>query len=239
MSTFQVRICSKCGTEKNIDNFQAIKSRNYRLTICRQCESKRKQDWLKSNPIKIEEKRIKGREYTRQYRVKNKGKCKESAVLYKKNNPDKVKMWKRNDYLKRKKICNEKSKEYYEKNKDKIIAWQTGWAEANHEKVKSIKRKYNNSIKGRAARHNYRSLKRANGYKLTEDNIKMLISQQNNKCFYCDKDLENFQIEHIIPLSKGGEHKLYNIVLSCSFCNHSKGHKSPEDFVNKILKEAI
>lgn len=36
---------------------------------------------------------------------------------------------------------------------------------------------------------------------------------------------DNWQVDHIIPLSKGGEHSYRNVQLAHAFCNQSKGSK--------------
>lgn len=62
------------------------------------------------------------------------------------------------------------------------------------------------------------------------------------KCYYCQKEMDFSKgvgrkfnndmatIEHLIPLSRGGEHTFANTVLACRFCNISRGAKSQEDF---------
>lgn len=44
----------------------------------------------------------------------------------------------------------------------------------------------------------------------------------NHTCAYCGAG-GDLQIEHVIPISKGGEHHLGNIVPACQRCNFSKG----------------
>lgn len=47
------------------------------------------------------------------------------------------------------------------------------------------------------------------------------------RCSYCLEPLtaENRQLDHIAPLSRGGQHDDSNIIASCSGCNLSKGRK--------------
>jgi 5-methylcytosine-specific restriction endonuclease McrA len=48
-------------------------------------------------------------------------------------------------------------------------------------------------------------------------------------CAYCEQPSE--QIDHIIPLSKGGLHDISNLVGACKKCNLSKRDKSVEEFL--------
>ena len=56
----------------------------------------------------------------------------------------------------------------------------------------------------------------------------------------CDKDAiwpaSNFpSLDHIIPLSKGGEHSYKNTQCLCLGCNQSKGVKIVDEWVNEDL----
>lgn len=51
-------------------------------------------------------------------------------------------------------------------------------------------------------------------------------------CQYCHKAIENheeFELDHVIPLSKGGRDNYRNIVTSCRACNQKKGDKLPHE----------
>ena len=47
----------------------------------------------------------------------------------------------------------------------------------------------------------------------------------DHRCAYCGAD-GDLQVEHVIPISKGGEHHLGNIIPACQRCNFSK-HTAP------------
>lgn len=47
-------------------------------------------------------------------------------------------------------------------------------------------------------------------------------------CYWCGADLaDGFHIDHVIPISKGGDHTVHNLVPACPECNLSKGAKLP------------
>lgn len=75
---------------------------------------------------------------------------------------------------------------------------------------------------------NTRFIRRANklnsrfpdGIKLTPKQIKSLLSKP---CYHCGSPAKH--IDHIIPVSKGGEHRLGNLGPMCADCNLRKGSK--------------
>lgn len=63
--------------------------------------------------------------------------------------------------------------------------------------------------------------------------IKMLIEIQNDCCAYCDSPLEDFHIDHVVPLAFGGSNNSDNLVLSCKYCNTKAGSKVFLSFSDK------
>lgn len=75
---------------------------------------------------------------------------------------------------------------------------------------------------------------------------RMLWAREKGKCFYCGIVLswDAKTIDHVIPKSKGGPHRAWNLVISCHDCNKTKGDTDPTpaqlDLVlrRKILHES-
>lgn len=57
-----------------------------------------------------------------------------------------------------------------------------------------------------------------------------LTKIQNNCCYYCGLSTSNLQIEHLIPLSRGGNGEFENIVLACFNCNNQKATFKDSEF---------
>ena len=57
-------------------------------------------------------------------------------------------------------------------------------------------------------------------------------------CYLCGDfvDYNNFEVEHKIPLSKGGTNEIDNLFCSCHVCNSIKQDIYPEDFMERITK---
>lgn len=67
------------------------------------------------------------------------------------------------------------------------------------------------------------------GYELRE----YLLLKFDHKCAYCGNGCsKGFQIDHVIPRSRGGSNRLINLVLACKECNQTKGNKSYQEFLN-------
>lgn len=135
-----------------------------------------------------------------------------------------------NEILKRKEYGNyyrkkfpNKRKEIYWNNREKEILYWKNYYKLNSEKEKNRKKKYNKTEKGKLVKR-IASLKRRSLIKSSSDGtvnsqlILELKKQQNNRCFYynnCNKTLEVYNIEHQIPISRGGKNSKNNIVLTC------------------------
>lgn len=140
-------------------------------------------------------------------------------VNYRKDNLDKIKIWKTNSRI---------------KNSEKILEHYRSFREANRERLREQYKQYykNNLEKFRVRGHNRYAIKKSGDVTiLTTLFLEDLLYQQNNKCFYCKNELNKYHIEHLIPLARGGEHKEYNIVLSCPTCNLAKRDKMPDMFL--------
>lgn len=57
---------------------------------------------------------------------------------------------------------------------------------------------------------------------LSPDQLWRRWADFNHTCAYCGAG-GDLQVEHVVPISKGGEHHLGNIVPACQSCNFSKG----------------
>lgn len=62
--------------------------------------------------------------------------------------------------------------------------------------------------------------------------IKWLGSSQNWRCVVCKTKLVKYEVDHIVPLSKGGKHEKHNLQLLCVPCNRRKSSKDPIEFMN-------
>ncbi|XP_010414876.1 PREDICTED: uncharacterized protein LOC104700959 isoform X2 [Camelina sativa] len=64
---------------------------------------------------------------------------------------------------------------------------------------------------------------------------KSILLRDDYTCQYCSSR-ENLTIDHVIPISRGGEWTWQNLVTACSRCNSRKGQKTVEEAQMKLLK---
>lgn len=67
---------------------------------------------------------------------------------------------------------------------------------------------------------------------LPKGTVKKIGSLQRWKCAVCGACISgNYHVDHVVPLSKGGEHDPKNLQLLCPTCNLNKSSKDPIDFM--------
>lgn len=88
-----------------------------------------------------------------------------------------------------------------------------------------------------ANEHSKRSQARAKGAvlaDLTHEEWEDLLRAANNSCTYCRKKFtpsETPQQDHVVPLSRGGQHTKANVVPACRSCNRTKGNRTAIEFL--------
>lgn len=61
-----------------------------------------------------------------------------------------------------------------------------------------------------------------------------IFKQQRGLCAYCRRKLLKYDVDHIVPLSKGGSDDRRNIQLTCKSCNSRKHAKPPMEFAREL-----
>ena len=147
-------------------------------------------------------------------------------------------------------------KVYQAANRDKLLEYGKAWRAANREKaleyakaryaenrdelLEQKKVSYAAHPNEHLANHHKKRAKKA-GVKIG-DTATILIWLESWRteapvaCHYCKKVAPgvDMQIDHVIPISKGGDHDLTNLVICCPKCNYSKQDKLPEVWLAQI-----
>ena len=143
-----------------------------------------------------------------------------------------------------------KEKEYQLKNKEEIAKRTALYRKNNKEKIAKINKKSKKYKKENPIKRILGKAKRTDKYAglicdLTEDHIKELLLNQNNKCYYCtyNLDLEVGESKlsqlSIDRMDSYINHIIGNCVMSCLFCNHAKNSATIKDYQNfiSVLKD--
>lgn len=65
-----------------------------------------------------------------------------------------------------------------------------------------------------------------------ETDVDSLRTQQSGLCFYCAKILNSrAEVDHKIPLSRGGSNWPSNLCLACQTCNRDKNNKTAREYM--------
>lgn len=99
--------------------------------------------------------------------------------------------------------------------------------------------KTNNPEKHKANDLNYLSRKKGAEGRHTGEDIERIYEEQSGRCVYCNKKLgRKYQVDHIMPLARGGTNWPDNIQLLCrktkGACNQRKHARDPVEFARSL-----
>ena len=257
MTTF--KICNTCKINKNFTEYGLRKSAlDGHKNKCKDCDAvyKRKhylkhQDrYLKEKKIYREENRDKLNKQSLELYHKNKEKYQKARDSYCENNKEKINEYHKEYYLENKVRLNIINSEYYKNNKEKMNSIgkkyytenkehlrkiNKEYVKNNKESIKKYKKKWSSGIDGKLSKKVSNHIRNSkiritNDKTITKKSLENLLLKQNNKCKYCNIDLDfntafEVHLDHVIPISKGGHHSINNIVFSCKSCNLKKHDK--------------
>lgn len=220
-----IKVCCRCKRELSFDCFNKNKSTSDGMSrMCRDCSKKvgkkyyeehsdemqqRSKLWRENHPERH-------KEQMRQYRENNKDKI----AQYRDNNRDALNKYKRDHWL-----------EYYKRSKDKILQYQA----EHQEEIRQQRRRYNQTPARKLLQREYAAKRKAcqisNGgnYSLLE--VNELLEFFDHKCAYTGQPLEdNYHLDHVVALTKGGTNYIYNIVPCNRGANCSKNNREMESW---------
>ena len=107
-------------------------------------------------------------------------------------------------------IINASNQRYARKNPEKVSAWNKKWRNANPDKQADYHQTRLARERGQFVERVYRTV---------------VFRRDKGICGICRKkvDPQNWHLDHIVPLSRGGEHSYANVQVTHPFCNVSKG----------------
>ena len=225
--------CSMCGEEKPLEMFVKLKkSKDGHAAHCKACKKLKDKAYYERTKENNRDKRKAYREANRDYIAAwKKEYYSDPENKYKKANRDRVYREQNKDSV------SERKKKYYEENKNKIREYKTNYYHENKEYLLAYYREYyeeNSQVYKDRAKNRRAKLKEAEGVFYKAD-VDKLYNLQKGLCVYCKSALlEDFHVDHIMPLSLGGSNWPENLQLLCPTCNLRKHAKDPFEWANEI-----
>lgn len=205
----QVKKCTKCFRVKQLSNF-AKNARNKTNGCQPKCKECNKAYYLAN------QERVKAR-VAKDYFDNHESKLERRRELSLR--PD----------AKKKKAAQDKA--YYLNNKEGISEYHKEWSKANRQRLRDYwhewyhKNLTHTRMYYRVLTQKRRAAIRKNGNNtLTLEQV-MKLFDNHPYCEYCNKVDCKLTIDHVIPISKGGQNYLGNVTIACETCNFSKGNK--------------
>lgn len=126
----------------------------------------------------------------------------------------------------------------YQREKDKIKAERRAYRAAHSEHCARLQRERyaNNRVRHIGYVVIREARKRAAGGRFTPEDIGNIFHKQSGRCFYCCVFLgDTYEIDHVIPLSRGGSNWPSNLALACPACNRRKMTRSAMEYALELL----
>lgn len=209
-SLARFKCCTKCDCMKpaTVEFFDP--GPHYKLglkSFCKTCRRLSRRQSYASNP----EKEL---EYTRRYRAQNPEKVADAVRKWNESNP-------RFHYEYNKRWRSE-NLEYYRAYR---LDYGRRYRKENLERVR---------LHTRIASTKRRSLIRSSEGSHTVAEVQQMYEDQGGLCAYCETVLlGNYEVDHMIPLSKGGRNDWTNLAIVCRRCNRTKHNKTVVEFFNQ------
>lgn len=161
---------------------------------------------------------------------------------YDAGDPERTKAQRQASYLKNREANIARQKRYAETNRQKVAEYQKQYREAHEEERQAYMKEYHkqyyakNPQKFIEKARKRDALRQGHGNKVLKADVRKKYEEQRGKCYWCEQPLNGvYEVDHIIPLSKGGPHHSGNVCCACFRCNRSKHAKMPWEFSDRLF----
>lgn len=138
----------------------------------------------------------------REYRKKHRAKARETSRRWREENADAMR---------------EGNRKWYRENRDKVLEYRREYRARNLERILELNRNRRAREKGVKVRD------------FTPAQWEEVQAEWDHRCAYCG-NRKRLTVDHVTPISKGGQHTKSNIVPACQSCNSKKGDRDPLPF---------
>jgi 5-methylcytosine-specific restriction endonuclease McrA len=178
-----------------------------------------------------EEQRQKNNAKARKYQQKNKEVIRKRRMDAYAANPDKYKKQTKKSYVLHQDRSRATARAYYHAHRIERLKAQKSYRERNVETFRLRNLLWKQTHPHEVQAHNARRRARlANAVinDLTHQQWLTIQASQDHRCYYCHKRRKGrLTQDHIIALSKGGNHTISNVIGACRECNSRKGVGGP------------
>lgn len=158
----------------------------------------------------------------RRYYLANKAKTIAKAKAWAEAHPERAKELARESYHRNA----EKNAAYRAANSDQIVERVSVWQEANAEKVRGYKAKYQREHKIWHRERQSRRRAQKLGQFIENVNPDVVYEMHGGCCGICGEFIDGaFHVDHVKPLARGGMHGYINVQPAHPVCNARKGAK--------------
>jgi 5-methylcytosine-specific restriction endonuclease McrA len=187
-----------------------------RCDECRQAHRDYRRDYVARNPEKV-------RAYQKRYAAENADKLREKRRQFAEENPDYYKRY----YLANRDAIRAAQKKWWWDNREREIQRSLEYQRQNPERVREIKRRYEQTERGQLARvlnlwRRRARIKNAPGTASIDD-VKARWDFYGRLCYLCGATAT--EIDHVIPIARGGSNWPSNLRPACGPCNRKKSMK--------------
>ena len=72
-------------------------------------------------------------------------------------------------------------------------------------------------------------------------NRRNIFARDENRCQYCGRRFptNELSLDHVVPVSRGGETSWENLVCSCTECNKRKGGRTPQEAHMRLIRRPV
>jgi 5-methylcytosine-specific restriction endonuclease McrA len=230
----------ECGKELPLGDFETFKEGKFgRRSHCKLCRAKEAKVWRQNHPSTEEQKEA-ARKRASDWGRANPERALASSLAWHRDNPEKHKASVKKYHSKpevRAKLREKHvswlldpdnqlkaklaTKRWRENNPEKVKALYKSWVESNRDRVRGLNQKWNTEHPEHHRRR-YDALKNSD---FSFEQWLDILDQFGHCCVYCGRGDKKLTMDHVIPISKGGEHSKENVVPACRSCNSKKGNR--------------
>lgn len=194
-----MKLCSVCKESKPLDEFHRdSRAKDGRGTRCKSCSCARSRQWRQENPERVKA---------------------NSRAAYERN-PDAYKARARAAYASDPKRIRERIAAWQAENRERCLEYSRRTYAKTPEVQKARRRRYYEANRHRWIGYNH--ARRALEGKTTPEVQALIGELRARACVYCGST-EKIEIDHVVPLARGGKHEPENLAPACRSCNRSKG----------------